>query len=157
MPQGSPKPPGSGRRGLEISTTAPTSSSMQDGGHPPLGSETSHRCGAGSFAGQQGVLACLAQTVVRNNDGDVLAPIDSVMGSRQRARRSARRRPPPVSLRSTGLKGREHDVVAWERADPSQLDEGVAHEPGGLGPCLNDFGGMPGRLGLAAIASKRYL
>ena len=116
---------------------------MQDGGHLAVGVELHGDAALVLLAGQQGVLACLAQTVAcGNGDGDVLAALGlghgGVIG---------------------GLEGQHDDVLAGLLAVHNlegcaghivglrsvqallQLDEGVAHEPVDLGPGVDDFGG----------------
>ena len=116
---------------------------MQDGGHLAVGVELHTDAALVLFAGQKGVLACLAQTVAcGNDDGDVLAALGLGHGRLVGGLEGQHDNVLAGLLALNELEGCEHDVVCLGSVQALlQLDEGVAHEPVDLGPCLNDFGG----------------
>ena len=116
---------------------------MQDGGHLAVGVELHTDAALVLFAGQQGVLACLAQTVTcGNDDGDVLAALRLGHGGLIGGLEGQHDDVLAGLLTVNDLEGCEHDIVCLGCVQALlQLDEGVAHEPVDLGPCLNDFGG----------------
>ena len=116
---------------------------VQDGGHLAVGVELHSDAALVLFAGQQGVLACLAQAVTcGNDDGDVLAALGLGHGGLVGGLEGQNYDVLTGLLAVNELEGCEHDVVCLGSVQALlQLDEGVAHEPVDLGPCLNDFGG----------------
>ena len=116
---------------------------VQDGGHLAVGVELHTDAALVLFAGQQGVLACLAQAVAcGNDDGDVLTALGLGHGGLVGGLEGQHDDVLAGLLAVNELEGREHDVVCLGSVQTLlQLDEGVAHEPVDLGPCLNDFGG----------------